>query len=68
MTIAKKRREYWNRCDNCGKFIAIKEFDKEAIRIMITPDTAFSSETYKTLCKKCVKEFRDLGLLYRRIP
>lgn len=44
--------EHWNRCDVCGRFIAIADFDNGASRVMTTPDTAFSAESYRTLCRK----------------
>lgn len=46
------KREIWNRCDVCGKFISIKDFESgEAIR-NCTPDTEFTSEYYETFCKE----------------
>jgi hypothetical protein len=44
----------WNRCDVCGKFIAMKHFDEYggAVRRMITPDSEHSRETWETLCTK----------------
>jgi hypothetical protein len=42
----------WNRCDVCGKFIALDDFDNGAIRELITPDSHLSSEEWETLCKK----------------
>ncbi len=44
------KRELWNRCDQCGKFIAIDDFEKGASRSLDTPDSAYTSETYETLC------------------
>ena len=43
----------WNRCDYCGRFIGWWEFadkiaDKIAERILVTPDSALSTETYET--------------------
>ena len=43
--------KYWNRCDVCGRFIAIKDFQSGARRELVTPDTSFTSETFETLCK-----------------
>ena len=43
----------WNRCDNCGKFIAYADFGNGAARRLVTPDSEFSREEYETLCKKC---------------
>lgn len=40
----------WNRCDVCGKFIAMADFDKGAIRHMVTPDAYGTRETWETLC------------------
>ena len=41
----------WNRCDICGKFIAMQSFDDgKAIRRMITPDSEYTGEEYETLC------------------
>jgi len=48
-------RNYWNRCDICGKFIAIHEFrtNGTAVRELLTSDTAFTAETYETYHKSC---------------
>lgn len=44
----------WNRCDYCGQFIAMIEFEKgRAKRTMLTPDSEFTAETYETICAKC---------------
>lgn len=43
------KRDPWNRCDCCGKFVAYNE----VIRILLTPDAEGTRETYETLCKKC---------------
>jgi hypothetical protein len=43
---------HWNRCDVCGRFIAIKDFDRKAVRRFVTQDTHFTSEEFETLCKK----------------
>ena len=49
----KKTREIWNRCDICGKFISFEEFTNgDAYRVNILPDSDFSTETFKTLCKQ----------------
>ena len=43
----------WNRCDICGEFIAMKQFDiGKAIRRMLTPDSEYTGEEYETLCPK----------------
>jgi hypothetical protein len=46
----------WNRCDECGKFIAHKDFDDGATRELISPDSEYSMETWETLCKKHAME------------
>lgn len=42
----------WNRCDVCGKFIAMNDFGRGAVRFMVTPDSDRSRETWETLCLK----------------
>ncbi len=47
---------HWNRCDICGRFISLEDFDSgKANRRMVTPDTAFTCEDYETLCKEHYK-------------
>lgn len=45
-------KEPWNRCDICGKFIALEHFGEggKAVRHMLTPDSDRSSEEWETLC------------------
>jgi hypothetical protein len=40
----------WNRCGVCGKFIAMADFDRGAIRRLVHPDTEFTCEKWETLC------------------
>lgn len=47
-----RKEKPWNRCDDCGKFVAYEDFDNGATRRITDVDTAFSSEAYETLCKK----------------
>lgn len=50
------REPPWNRCDECGKFIALDDFgDGGAVRVLVTPDSEYTSETFKTLCAKHAK-------------
>jgi hypothetical protein len=44
----------WNRCDECGRFIALKAFapDGKAARRLIYPDSEFTVETWETLCQE----------------
>ncbi len=45
--------KHWNRCDHCGRFIALKDFKKGWARCKLeTPSSHFTAETYETLCKK----------------
>lgn len=43
-------RDHWNRCDVCGRFIAMKDFDKGARRNLLTPSSEFTREEFETLC------------------
>jgi hypothetical protein len=46
------KRDQWNRCDECGKFIPYDDFyNGRAVRIMKTPDSELTVETYETLCR-----------------
>lgn len=48
------RHQAWNRCDDCGRFIPMSDFDSgKAERRLSSADTAFSCEGYVTLCAKC---------------
>jgi hypothetical protein len=42
----------WNRCDECGRFIALDDFDSGATHCLVLPDSDYTSETYETLCKR----------------
>ena len=46
----------WNRCDVCGRFIALSKFQccktQGAVRRLITPDSDRSREEWETLCEK----------------
>ena len=44
-------RHDWNRCDVCGRFIALEDFERGAIRHLIYPDSEFTRETWETLCR-----------------
>lgn len=47
----------WNKCDICGKFISMKDFDSgKATRKMLFPDSDYSCEEYETLCRKHKKK------------
>ena len=42
----------WNRCDVCGRFIALRDFCRGAIRRLLTPSSHFTREEYETLCER----------------
>jgi hypothetical protein len=47
------KQEIWNRCDVCGKFIALNDFEtNKAIRKLTTPESECTQEGYETLCTK----------------
>lgn len=44
----------FNRCMDCGKFIAYKDFESgEARMSMVSPDSEYSIEEYEVQCKRC---------------
>jgi hypothetical protein len=45
------QRKAWNRCDVCGRFIAIQDFTDGAVRRLIYPDSDRTVETWETLCR-----------------
>ena len=45
------KRDCFNRCDVCGRFIPFRHFENgRAIHRMVTPDSEVSSEKFETLC------------------
>lgn len=49
-----RSRDIWNRCDYCGRFIGLNEFDAgTAVRHLLTPDSHRSVETYETFHMQC---------------
>jgi hypothetical protein len=49
----------WHRCDWCGRFISLFDFNHDrARRRMVSPDTAFTEETYENKCQKCIQNER----------
>ena len=56
------KRELWNRCDICGRFISFADIENGwAVRELDTPDTHFTPETYETLCREH-KRFHDYSI------
>ena len=46
------KRDPWNRCQVCGKFIPYADFENgKAINDMVTPDSDLSSESWDTRCR-----------------
>jgi hypothetical protein len=50
--VKPKREAPWNRCDECGRFISMVDFDKGAVRRFVCPDSELTRESYETLCVK----------------
>jgi len=49
--------ENWRlRCDDCGRFIAYEDIENGvAVHYLVTPESAYTSETFETLCKRCYR-------------
>jgi len=44
-------QQTWNKCDECGKFISYESFlDGTATRVLVTPESLCTHETWSTLC------------------
>lgn len=42
------------RCDECGRFVPYKDLDSgRATHREVTPDSAYTSETWETICASC---------------
>ena len=37
-------------CDECGRFIAMDDFDRGAMHRLVYPDSEYTRETWETLC------------------
>ncbi len=45
------------RCDDCGRFIPYADLDSGRARHkLIYPDSAYTWETWETVCAKCVQK------------
>ena len=55
-----ERDPMWNRCDVCGRYIALSAFDyyneRRAVRRILTPDSEFTREEWETLCPQHAQE------------
>ena len=48
------RQQPWNKCQDCGRFIAYEEFeDGTAVHKFISPLSEFSDERYETYHLEC---------------
>jgi hypothetical protein len=50
------KKEIWNKCDYCGKFISIEDFDTGKASRKFTPDSHYSVESFENKCFKCKKK------------
>lgn len=51
--MTEKKEKPWNRCDVCGRFIPLSDFESgNAHRYLETPDAEGFVECYGTLCRK----------------
>ena len=51
LTKSVSKRDYWNKCDVCGRFIPYSDIENgTAVHRMITPDSDVSYESFETLC------------------
>jgi hypothetical protein len=48
--------DLWNRCNVCGRIIALKDFLDGATHRLISPDASGCEETWETLCKEHAKD------------
>jgi len=52
-------KDTWNRCDECGQFIALEDFaDGKARHIMLEPDSELGNELWETLCMKHMQKVK----------
>jgi len=60
------KRDQWNRCDVCGKFIPIDYFQRygPALRRLLTPDAEGTRETWETLCAEHARDKLEWILLH----
>ena len=53
--------ETWNRCDDCGRFIPMDDFsERKAIHRLVEPESVFGTETWETLCRKCLDKSESI--------
>lgn len=47
-------------CNDCGQFVPYADLDAGRARhVMITPDSAYTSEEWETVCAKCVTQEKE---------
>jgi hypothetical protein len=50
-------KDPWNRCDECGRFIAYQDFvDGLATNRLVMPESLVTRETFEVLCKDHARE------------
>jgi hypothetical protein len=52
-------RDLWNRCDVCGRIIALKDFLNGATHRLINNPMHSCDELWETLCKEHAKDGRS---------
>ena len=50
-----KKEKVWNRCDDCGRFIAYKDFEDSSANIAFHL-TYEGRESYTTTCHSCIEK------------
>lgn len=54
MRTSREEGKYWSRCEDCGQFIGLDEFDNgRAVRKVVYPDSEYTQETYETYHVQC---------------
>ena len=56
----KQMKDYWNRCDACGKFVSIESFENStAVRRLVYPDSLYTREVTECLCAVCWEKEKE---------
>ncbi len=52
-------KNLWNRCQNCGRFIALDDIaDGNALHQLLEPDSDLGVEKWETICPACMEPIR----------
>lgn len=54
--------KYWNKCEICGKFIAIADFGSSAVHKLVYPDSEITEETWETFHVDCNWQKPGIGI------